>query len=146
MFEKKPVNLRVKFKRIYPVSIIVELIAGKFSTTLERLVALYRLDSLMVAREASAIRCKPGPCGVWRAKCLACQSIASRIPPYPSSSLARRERSGKYLPRDEPIQRGTYFDELMGTKTQNRQHSHVSLYHTSVISFICLFLCNCYTH
>ncbi|KAG2159465.1 uncharacterized protein EDB93DRAFT_1115875 [Suillus bovinus] len=104
------------------LSIIVELIAGKVTTTLERLIALYRPDSIVVGT-----RGQRGMMQAWGAA-FGAPGVGSVSKYCLSNSpvpiiVVRPERKVRKVlaKRRADPKRGTHFDELTRAKTQNIQ-------------------------
>jgi nucleotide-binding universal stress UspA family protein len=102
------------------LSIIVELIAGKVTTTLERLIALYRPDSIVVGT-----RGQRGMMQAWGAA-FGAPGVGSVSKYCLSNSpvpiiVVRPERKVRKVlaKRRADPKRGTHFDELTRAKTQN---------------------------
>ncbi|EGO01273.1 hypothetical protein SERLA73DRAFT_87798 [Serpula lacrymans var. lacrymans S7.3] len=104
------------------LSIIVEIIAGKVTTTIDRLIALYRPDSVVVGT-----RGQRGMIQAWGAA-FGAPGVGSVSKYCLSHSpvpiiVVRPERNVKKVvaKRRADPKRGTHFDELTRTKTQNIQ-------------------------
>ncbi|KAG1838909.1 hypothetical protein DFJ58DRAFT_668122, partial [Suillus subalutaceus] len=99
------------------LSIIVELIAGKVTTTLERLTALHRPDSIVVGT-----RGQRGMMQAWGAAFGSVSKYCLSNSPVPIIVVRPERKVRKVLAkrRTDP-KRGTHFDELTRAKTQNIQ-------------------------
>ncbi|KAG1778869.1 hypothetical protein EV702DRAFT_1092733 [Suillus placidus] len=104
------------------LSIIVELIAGKVTTTLERLIALYRPDSIVVGSKGQR-----GMMQAWGAA-FGAPGVGSVSKYCLSNSpvpiiVVRPERKVRKVlaKRRADPKRGTHFDELTRAKTENIQ-------------------------
>ncbi|KAG1751685.1 hypothetical protein EDD22DRAFT_915357 [Suillus occidentalis] len=95
------------------LSIIVELIAGKVTTTLERLIALYRPDSIVVGT-----RGQRGMMQAWGVGSVSKYCLSNSPVPIIVVRPERKVRKVLAKRRADP-KRGTHFDELTRAKTQN---------------------------
>jgi len=104
------------------LSIIVELIAGKVTTTLERLIALYRPDSVVVGSKGQRSMMQAWGAAFGAPGVGSVSKYCLSHSPVPIIVVRPEKKVRKVLAkrRADP-KRGTHFDELTKTKTRNIQ-------------------------
>ncbi|OAX36893.1 hypothetical protein K503DRAFT_720608 [Rhizopogon vinicolor AM-OR11-026] len=104
------------------LSIIVELIAGKITTTLERLIALYRPDSVVVGSRGQRSMMQAWGAAFGAPGVGSVSKYCLSHSPVPIIVVRPERKVRKVLAkrRADP-KRGTHFDELTRSKTQNIQ-------------------------
>jgi len=102
------------------LSIIVELIAGKITTTLERLIALYRPDSVVVGTKGQRSMMQAWGAAFGAPGVGSVSKYCLSHSPVPIIVVRPERKVRKVLAkrRADP-KRGTHFDELTRAKTQS---------------------------